>query len=160
MGEGLPEGRASCGHDAAWRCLDCSGSPSFCMRCCAETHRNSPLHRVQFWNGQYFQQAWLRQVGVQVHCGHEGSRCPELPPTMPTYGNDRMLVVVDITGIHELPFTFCRCRSAAPEDLQLLALGYYPASQTRPRTVFTLRVLDAFLLANRETNASPRSFYN
>ncbi|RPD69134.1 hypothetical protein L226DRAFT_472294, partial [Lentinus tigrinus ALCF2SS1-7] len=235
MGEGLPEGRASCGHDAAWRCLDCSGSPSFCMRCCAETHRNSPLHRVQFWNGQYFQQAWLRQVGVQVHCGHEGSRCPELSayntplgpalqqplaaalndsaelsqyaadqsgaaetededefdrrdpsaadeldcnvlniadlptfgepalhaqPTMPTYGNDCMLVVVDITGIHELPFTFCRCRSAAPEDLQLLALGYYPASQTRPRTVFTLRVLDAFLLANRETNASPRSFYN
>ncbi|RDX50607.1 hypothetical protein OH76DRAFT_1348598, partial [Lentinus brumalis] len=81
-------------------------------------------------------------------------------PTSQAYGNDRLLVVVDTSGIHELPFTFCLCGDAPKQDIQLLQLGYYPASQKRPSTVFTMRVLDAFLVSNRECNASARSFYN
>ena len=77
-----------------------------------------------------------------------------------TYGNDRMVVVIDIEGVHELPFTFCTCPNAAREDVQLLDLGYYPASTHHPKTVFTLRVLDDFLLSNKECKTSARNYYN
>ncbi|KAI0687850.1 hypothetical protein C8T65DRAFT_590105 [Cerioporus squamosus] len=71
-----------------------------------------------------------------------------------------MVVVVDTDGIQELPFTFCRCTCASREDLQIIDLGLYPASVSRPRTVFTARLLDDFLLANKECNASARNYYN
>ena len=251
---------ASCGHPALWRCLSCNARPTFCTNCCRETHHAHPLHRVEFWGGTFYRSAWLRQVGVQVHCGHNGSPCPaldtydpvppplssdattadessvpslgplKLPPsplsfpelssesddennpfvdgdpisdmededadfyyasnadtflptaadlpwvgegpkrpapsehttdaTSATYGNDRMIVVVDLEGIHELPFTFCACPNAQRDDIQLLDLGYYPASTHKPKTVFTARVLDDFLLSNKECKTSARNYFN
>ena len=93
---------------------------------------------------------------------------PQRPPPseQPTaevpiaYGNDRMVVVVDLEGIHELPFTFCCCPNAQWDDIQLLDLGYYPASIHHPRTVFTMRLLDDFLLSNKECKTSARNYYN
>ena len=32
----------------------------------------------------------------------------------------RMMVIVDVTGVHEIPVVFCRCARADPEDIQLL----------------------------------------
>ena len=85
-------------------------------------------------------------------------------PTAPVLNRpslaSRMLVVVDIDGVYQLPFTFCMCDGALSEDIQLLDLGYYPASRNRPRTVFTTRVLDDFLLSNKECKASARNYYN
>ncbi|KAI0687849.1 hypothetical protein C8T65DRAFT_590112, partial [Cerioporus squamosus] len=75
--EGLPVGeRALCGHAATWRCVTCHGRPTFCQQCCYATHTKHPLHRVEFWQGSFFQPGWLRQVGIQVHCGHGGDPCP------------------------------------------------------------------------------------
>ena len=71
-----------------------------------------------------------------------------------------MIVVVDLEGIHELPFTFCTCLNAQREDIQLLDLGYYPASSQKPKTVFTARVLDDFLLSNKECKTSARNYFN
>ena len=93
---------------------------------------------------------------------------PKRPPpsnhtteaTSVIYGNDRMIVVVDLEGIHELPFTFCTCLNAQREDIQLLDLGYYPASSQKPKTVFTARVLDDFLLSNKECKTSARNYFN
>lgn len=76
------------------------------------------------------------------------------------FRNDRMLTVVDVSGIHELSFTFCACPNAPRQDVQLLNLGFYPASISRPRTVFTKAMLDDFLLANKECKSSARAFYN
>ncbi|PIL26690.1 hypothetical protein GSI_11217 [Ganoderma sinense ZZ0214-1] len=77
-----------------------------------------------------------------------------------TYGNNRMVVVVDLEGVHELPFTFCACPNAARDDLQLIDLGYYPASIRHPKTVFTTRLLDDFLLTNKECKTSARNYFN
>ncbi|TFK89216.1 hypothetical protein K466DRAFT_38375 [Polyporus arcularius HHB13444] len=258
--EGRPtDGGAACGHDAAWRCISCHGRPSFCGPCCLAAHQDHPLHRVERWQGAFYQSAWLRQLGMQIHCGHGGKPCPSLarysspftpndtnsevptaaPPSIvdrftalfthgrtaedddeeelpllveedlsdcddedaapsapaadddeddrppgsvlvadlpwigepaapmagvsqspPTFSNDRMLVIVDTEGIHELSVTFCACPNAIREDLQLLDLGLYPATKSRPRTAFTMRVLDAFSLASKECNASARNYYN
>lgn len=76
------------------------------------------------------------------------------------YSGDRMMVVVDLDGIHEISVTFCACPKAPREDLQILDLGYYPATTLRPRTMFTQRVLDDFLLANKECKTAARNYYN
>ncbi|KAI1785137.1 hypothetical protein LXA43DRAFT_900433 [Ganoderma leucocontextum] len=194
-----PDGLGSCGHLALWRCLSCHSRPTFCLKCCREAHQSQPLHRIEFWGGSYYRTAWLRQLGIQIHCGHGGSPCPQLgtysqsedplsPPTTnpdlpsldlmrpaptpislhpfrapfsdtPVYGNDRMIVVVDLEGVHELPFTFCCCPHAPRDDIQLLDLGYYPASVHQPKTVFTTRLLDDFLLSNKECKTAARNYY-
>lgn len=72
----------------------------------------------------------------------------------------RMIVVVDIEGVHDVPIVFCGCPNASREDIQLLELGLYPASKLRPRTAFTLRALDDFLLSNKVCNSTPRQYFN
>lgn len=54
----------------------------------------------------------------------------------------QMMVIVDTSGIHELPVAPCLCATAKPIDIQLLELGLYPATQRRPKTAFTTRCLD------------------
>lgn len=72
----------------------------------------------------------------------------------------RMMVAVDMDGVHDIPVVFCSCPNASREDIQLLELGLYPASKLRPRTVFTTRTLDDFLLSNRACHTTPRQYFN
>lgn len=61
---------------AVWRCLDCMDKRAVCVLCCRTNHTNSILHRVEKWNGRYYQKGALWQVGVKVYVGHHGSPCP------------------------------------------------------------------------------------
>jgi hypothetical protein len=45
------------------------------------------------------------------------------------------------------------------DDIQLLKMGLFPASFTRIRTAFTLRVLDAYRLDNLVCNTTAYQFY-
>jgi CxC2 like cysteine cluster associated with KDZ transposases len=78
-GEG-PVGDRSCAlcsdGDGSWRCLDCIGRPSLCIRCCRDSHARNPFHRVERWNGSCFTPAWLRELGVAIYLGHGGVCCP------------------------------------------------------------------------------------
>jgi hypothetical protein len=47
-----------------------------CMECFRDHHRFLPLHRIQHWAGEYFAPAWMCQVGVEIHLGHNGQPCP------------------------------------------------------------------------------------
>ena len=69
---------------------------------------------------------------------------PTRPPmaSIPIYDNCRMLMIVHTNGVHELSVTFCRWLNAQREDIQLLTLGYFPASRLRPSTAFTFECLD------------------
>ena len=71
----------------------------------------------------------------------------------------RMLVIVDTSGIHELPVVFCKCIGAPSEDKQLLNMCLYPATVRRPQTAFTFRLLDDFLVTNRECKTPARTYY-
>ena len=70
------------------------------------------------------------------------------------------ITLVDTTGIHQFQVHYCRCTDGClvPEHIQLLRVGLYPATITMPRTVFTFRVLDDYLLLNLETKATPQRF--
>ena len=71
-----------------------------------------------------------------------------------------MMVIVDLSGVHEIPVLFCQCRGAEPPDQQLLRMGLYPATSKRPRTAFTFRLLDDVLLTNKECRTSIMKYYN
>ncbi|KAF6743574.1 hypothetical protein DFP72DRAFT_858661 [Ephemerocybe angulata] len=62
--------------EATWRCLGCSHNPHLCTMCCRITHRRTPFHRVEYWNGKHFQPGWLWHVGVIICLGHKGNMCP------------------------------------------------------------------------------------
>lgn len=66
----------SCHTDnAKWRCRECFGRHLLCAKCCMTQHRYLPFHRVDKWNGRFFQRAALWQVGVKLFLGHQGLPC-------------------------------------------------------------------------------------
>jgi hypothetical protein len=76
--EGSPDPRVCilCAGEGSWRCKDCTGKPLLCLHCCREQHQSHPFHRVQHWNGTFFEDAWLYQAGVKLFFGHGGKLCP------------------------------------------------------------------------------------
>lgn len=64
------------GPDAHWKCMDCIGHPLQCKACCHDSHALLPFHRVEKWTGQFFRPAWLQEVGIIIHLGHNGLPCP------------------------------------------------------------------------------------
>lgn len=64
-----------CKGDGSWRCLDCLGRPQFCVGCCRQAHTSLPFHRVQQWQGDFYQDSWLSQCGIKIHLGHGGQPC-------------------------------------------------------------------------------------
>jgi hypothetical protein len=61
---------------AVWRCRDCSDKRVFCVFCFRDRHAINLFHRVEKWNGRYFQRGGLWQVGVKIYVGHKGQPCP------------------------------------------------------------------------------------
>ncbi|KAH9912946.1 uncharacterized protein B0H18DRAFT_889089, partial [Fomitopsis serialis] len=82
-------------------------------------------------------------------------RCADSPPRPPP----AMMTIVDTTGVHFLPVTWCGCPGAGDHTSQLLDAGLYPASQRKARTCFTFSVLDAFLLDNLECKTTAMNYY-
>ena len=73
--------RCPCGHRTAhWRCKHCSGGRLLCRRCCRIAHRVLWFHRVELWNGRYFQVTALWKAGLKLHLGHQGMPCPSGAP--------------------------------------------------------------------------------
>lgn len=102
----------------------------------------SQTHAVcQHWTGNFFAKTSLRDIGLVVYLGHNGCQCP-------TSVKKRKLSVCDTSGFHEVNMVFCGCYHAnigfVHEWKQLMRLRWYPATCTRPNTVFTFRVLDFF----------------
>ena len=61
---------------AVWRCLDCVSGRTLCVLCCCDLHQYQIFHRVERWNGRFYQKGALWQVGVKLYVGHRGDPCP------------------------------------------------------------------------------------
>ncbi|KAA1478765.1 hypothetical protein DENSPDRAFT_755718, partial [Dentipellis sp. KUC8613] len=59
-----------------WRCRDCLGTPAYCSGCIRASHSHLPFHRVEKWMNTHYRPAWLSELGICVHLGHGGHRCP------------------------------------------------------------------------------------
>lgn len=84
---------------------------------------------------------------------------PTRHPRSQRFGAARSMVIVDTSGVHEIPVAFCSCPDAPSPDLQLLQMGLYPATSRRPETAFTFRVLDHFLLTNKVCKTPAMTYY-
>ncbi|KAH9840332.1 uncharacterized protein C8Q71DRAFT_702949 [Rhodofomes roseus] len=135
-----------------WRCVDCVGRPSLCTDCCLSRHSAEYLHHLE--RTGYFKASSLLAAGLRINLGHGNWRCP-----IEDDASLRKLTVVDITGVHSVCAAMCKCQGADPEAFQLLSMGLYPGSFIRPRTCFTFRVLDDFLLANKVSGMAAQSYF-
>lgn len=136
-------------------CKDCFGSPLCCKTCLLLTHTHTPFHRIQHWNGQFFESANLTNLGYTLHSGHGSHQCPQS-----TSANETLVCIVDVLGVFYHRLRWCCCPGAEPAYAQLLRLGLYPASIDRPETAFTVSLLDYFHIDAVECKTSANNFYN
>ncbi|KAK7677490.1 hypothetical protein QCA50_019496 [Cerrena zonata] len=133
--------------EAPYHCYDCFSAPLLCRDCIIGCHRWSPLHRILCWNDHYFERRGLKDLGYTLYLGHHGKQCHNQITTgvKSTDPKTSTVTVVDTTGIHLVDVMYCKCpteASAFGEDhpVQLWKAGLWPATYTRPQTVFSLHV--------------------
>jgi hypothetical protein len=72
-----------------------------CIHCCLETHKYHLFHRIQIWNGRYFQTSSLYAQGHVVFLGHEGRPCPQNHSAMFDHNKDVFVEGVDLSWEEE-----------------------------------------------------------
>ncbi|KAI6167873.1 hypothetical protein EDD17DRAFT_1467315, partial [Pisolithus thermaeus] len=184
----LPRTCKICGKDGVYRCPDCMHQPLLCTDCCHSMHAAHPLHRVQQWTGDFFEDSALHMTGLQLHLGHDGAPCPSTsasvqatvgtPSQLAGFDEDewedidyiplhlrppvgsKYLTVIDVTGVHFVLSWPCQCVNAESYHKQLLHAKLYPSTFDKPSTVFTFLVLDDFLRDNVECGTSGMNYYS
>ncbi|KAG6809103.1 hypothetical protein H0H92_001589 [Tricholoma furcatifolium] len=122
-----------------FQCKDCLTREFYCSDCIVKTHVNVPLHRLQRWNGKFFESSSLYDLGLRVQLGHDGGPCvlPEKGPSE--------FIILDLNGAHRVSIDYCGCSpSLLHKRTQILRAQWFPATQDRPRTAFTFSCLKFF----------------
>jgi|SRR5882757_1394680 len=91
--------------------------------------------------------------------GVESDFCGSKPGPKDEEGN-RVITVIDRSGIHEIGVSWCSCPDAPKHDMQLMAAGLFPATFRNPKTAFTFQVLGDFHLDNLECKTTPSQFFS
>ncbi|KAK6988861.1 hypothetical protein R3P38DRAFT_3228156 [Favolaschia claudopus] len=145
---------------ATYRCRDCFTDDLYCKNCMVDAHADSPLHRIQEWNGFFFEKTTLKALGLRIQLGH-GKRIGSAKSCInPISAFNDDFVVVDTYAIHEVNLYFCGCETAQAHDIQLLRARWYPSTSTKPRSAATFNVLRRFHLLTLESKGSVSEFYN
>ena len=135
---------------AVYQCTKCFQSEPSCSTCMLQSHCPLPFHRIERWNGSYFDKTTLDTLGHTLFLGHSGLRCPN--SNLSSRGWP--LVVVHTNGIHRVHTQFCHCINHREDPYQLLAASLFPATMDHPETVFTFAVLKEFhahMLASKKS---------
>ncbi|KAF7288466.1 CxC2 domain-containing protein [Mycena chlorophos] len=145
-----------------FRCAQC-GDGLFCENCVRYQHSRNPLHAVEMWTGEFWDQISLhhqninaggiRGLGEVYQLGHNGDVCP-------CPGARRSMVVIDVYGVVNVDLSYCDCRNTDGTDSvqQLLRAGWYPATTERPSTCATFEVLEMFRLLRAVGNVNVQNF--
>ncbi|KAM6501762.1 hypothetical protein JOM56_001739 [Amanita muscaria] len=152
------ESCVECGkEEGMYKCRDCfDGSLLRCQSCLVSIHGVHPLHRIEKWNGTFFERVSLQEIGLVVQLGHAGGKC--VHPTPGPVG----FCVFDATGVHRVTINYCDCGKDGfiPYWVQILRAGWFPATFNRPRTVFTFTCLDFFHELTLQGKTSIYDFYH
>ncbi|KAG8939355.1 hypothetical protein FRC04_006635 [Tulasnella sp. 424] len=143
-------------------CCDCVGGYSFCEECIVSIHDTMPFHRVERWNGLFFepQAPTTPQIHQLMYLGHNGSRCDagyaaahwKRPVTS-------TLTVLHVNGYHKLQVQYCNCIGSPEPYLQLLRAGLFPATHARPSTAFTFQLLKHFQRFNLASKTAAYDYH-
>ncbi|KAG1850364.1 hypothetical protein DFJ58DRAFT_842440 [Suillus subalutaceus] len=160
--------------EAIFNCLTFTGDHSWCQPCLITPHQSLPFHKIQSWNNMCFQDVTLADQGFIWYLGHGGEPCPSIgASTIYGHQDERVdnietgplphyttpVTMVHSSGVFTHNVLWCQCSGSNPQHLQLLRAGLFPASSTRPKTVFTFEVLVHFLIDALECKTSARSFF-
>ncbi|KAG0695048.1 hypothetical protein DFH29DRAFT_985048 [Suillus ampliporus] len=122
-------GHHECTFEPEYRCKDCFGTELYCKDCMVERHRDNPLHRIEHWNGYYFEDTTLKCLGLRIQLGHA--------------------VALD----------FCECLCAQSHATQILRARLYPATCSDPKSAATFRLLQHFQMLTFESKASTFEYW-
>ncbi|KAJ7628913.1 hypothetical protein FB45DRAFT_748195 [Roridomyces roridus] len=140
------------------RCQDCFGDEMLCEGCCVDRHAAHPLHRIEKWNGQFFEKCQLSELGLRVQLGHR----PRQRCAVPRAAHSNFWVL-HTNGFHRVNVDICGCEhagvSGAP-DIQMLQAGWFPATDDIPRTCVTFACLDLFLTLTLQAKTTMYDFYS
>ena len=115
----------------------------------------SPDDFSQRWNGLFFDNDSLQHLGLRYQVGHSGGVCP-----FPLAG-PKNFVVFDISGPHFVTVDYCNCGDEPLTNrVQLLREKWFPATQSRPQTVFTFDCLETFHELTLQGKTSINDYYN
>ncbi|KAM6492909.1 hypothetical protein JOM56_011043 [Amanita muscaria] len=148
----------ACGmEEGLYKCYDCfNGSLLRCQLCLVGAHCVHPLHRIEKWNGLFFEKVSLRDLGLVVQLGHGGAKCIHPAP------GPKGFSVFDVSGIHRVTINYCDCGQDGfvPYRVQILRAGWFPATFNRPKTAFTFTCLDFFHELTLQGKTSLYDFYH
>jgi CxC2 like cysteine cluster associated with KDZ transposases len=149
-------------HEGSFRCLSCLGNHVWCHSCALKAHGLLPFHRLQQWNGKFYEAVALRDLGFTLNLGHNGDLCPLNTGQDRSKSSSNQFTVVDCGGVFIHTIKWCKCHASEDDDrhLQLLQSGLFPSTISRPQTAFTFDVLDGFLVEELECKTSAYSFYS
>lgn len=136
---------------ASYMCISCHGNIPYCAECTVRQHQFNPLHRIKKWNGFYFEDISLADLGLVTYLGHSGEACTH--STTPT-----PLLVVHTDGFHRISTSFCECPFATTFDLQLFHSRLFSATVYSPKTVFTFEVMEQYRIHHLEGKVSAYSY--
>jgi hypothetical protein len=110
----------------------------------------------QRWTGHFFDRESLRNLGLRLQLGHEGSACP-----CPSAGPPGFMIF-DNSGVHSMNIDYCDCPNDDVPDrrTQLLRQGWFPATFTRPNTVITFDCLETFHELTLQGKVNLYDFYH
>ncbi|KAJ6624330.1 hypothetical protein B0H10DRAFT_1943231 [Mycena sp. CBHHK59/15] len=125
------------------------GMPCKCGKSAEYRSRRYPFHAIEKWNGQNFDAASLKDLGLvlQTDIRSGRDRCPNVTVAS-LHAKD--MKVVDTNHLHNARIEFCSCtKSPSNSEIpkyweQLVAVRLFPASLENPATVFTFRVMKEF----------------
>ncbi|KAN0134638.1 hypothetical protein V8E53_007423 [Lactarius tabidus] len=140
------------------KCPDCFGSPSYCRGCLPNAHRHSPFHRPLLWTATHYTQVSLQLLGFAFCLGHGGAPCPKTVEV--SNSGNPLFTVVDWSSVIDLEIIFCVCSDGGDRQAQLLRSGLFPATFKQIETLFTVSVLDDFLIDNLECKTTAQQYYS
>ena len=104
--------------------------------------------------GLFFDKDSLQKLGHRYQLGHSGGPCP-CPEKGPMN-----FTVFDLSGPHSIAIDYCDCvNDPLPTWTQLLREGWFPATLSRPQTVFTFDCLETYHELTLQGKTSLYDFY-
>ncbi|KIJ30823.1 hypothetical protein M422DRAFT_105714, partial [Sphaerobolus stellatus SS14] len=135
-------------------CIDCDTDKLQCNACVVESHSCCPLHRIKQWNGTFFEDSSLPNAGLVLKLGHD--------PTLCLAGGTRiqyhLMTVMDVTGLHNVRLSWCRCYGFRNLAEEIFRLRWIPATLVHPGTAFTFRVMKQFQMLSHVARTTAWDF--
>lgn len=123
-----------------------------CSTCLVSAHRQLPTHHVSKWNGVFWEDACLSDLGLVLYLDHGGKKCPQPAATSELW-------VGDISGFRKITVQYCGHSGAAPPPVQLLHAGLFPCSERFPQSAFTISLLEHHDISTTLGAMSTQKYY-